>query len=125
MDLSPYGGEIIKGLTVTNKDGYQFIGIPFNIAKDLRDKRIIHEYDPNNSFDGISKPNFKIKNSGEISLGEVNFGKLVPASEVTNNSDFMYLSNPGIYTFTGEVIKGTDGIDYVTITKLYLGLSGS
>jgi hypothetical protein len=123
VDLSPYGGEIIKGLTVTNKDGYQFIGIPFNIANDLLDKKIIHDYDPNNSFDGISKPKFKIKNSGEISLGEVNFGKLVPASEVTNNSDFMYLSNPGIYTFTGEVINGTDGESYVTITNLYLGLS--
>jgi hypothetical protein len=125
VDLSPYGGEIIKGLTVTNKDGYQFIGIPDDIANDLVAKRIIHDYYPTRSFDNISNPKFKINRRGEISLGGVNFGKLEPASKVTNNSDFMYLSNPGIYTITGEVIKGTDGIAYLTITKLYLGLRGS
>lgn len=123
VDLSPYGGEIIKGLTVTNKDGYQFIGIPDEIAQDLVGKRIIHDYYPTVSFDDIRNPKFKIKRSGEISLGEVNFGKLELASQVTNNSDFIYLSYPGIYTITGEIIKGTDGISYLTITKLYLGLS--
>ena len=119
VDLTPYGGSLVKGTTLFDNNGNQFIGLPIEIVKELSKNKILIQYEPNIQFNGQSNPEFKIKND-KISLGGVNFGKLVPSETIITDPFGEYASNPGIYVISNYMSKDRK---YVGIHKLYLVLT--
>lgn len=117
IDFKSYGGEVVKGKTIFDDKGHEFNALPVNTVKELMSKGIIVGYEPNKQFNNNPSPEFKIKGDN-IYLDNINFGELVPSSEVLTDPFGVYASNPGVYSVMNRVQDG-----YVAVYPLYLVLT--
>ena len=119
MDLN---GEMVKVVTITDADGFTSNAIPYKTGVELYNNKKIQFYDTNHTFNDKQNVDFKISRyNGEISLGGVNFGKLVtPDKAYKNMGGVSYVSDPGVYSLTNMTFKNRT---LIGICKLFLVLN--